>query len=158
MIRDTVKFSGTASSDGDALFVIVAQDPVETQRAISEQIALLLATQFEAAPHPVGKRFRKGAMRTLNAPATGSALAFPLGISGEPVGPIQSIENVLLAGWDMALSIRSDVIMGLAQPLLDQINSYRPTIGVHIDTSWPVPDIDTVYRVQVGITGFEWLP
>ena len=79
MIRDTVKFSGTASSDGDALFVIVAQDPVETQRAISEQIALLLATQFEAAPHPVGKRFRKGAMRTLNAPATGSALAFSTG-------------------------------------------------------------------------------
>ena len=113
VVNESVKFEGSAV-DGSNVISVVVVDPDEAKRTVTQQVALLLATQFEAAPHPVSRRFRKGMLRSLNAPSTGSAVAIPVGVTGEPVGAINSIKNVFLGGEDLALGIGAATILGLA--------------------------------------------
>jgi hypothetical protein len=164
VFKDSVRFQGTADEDLSALdagIVIFSGDPAATNAAnlakITRQIAGLLATRFEATPHKVSKRFRRGSMRSLNAPIGGSAVALPIGLSGgEPAGDIGSINNLLLEDSDLAIAISVDYIMSLTAPMLDAVKNIKFTVPVHVDL--PLKDFDTVYNVGVNPPKVEWEP
>jgi hypothetical protein len=163
LFKDSVRFQGTADEDLSALdsgIAIFSGDPAATDTAnlakITRQIAGLLATRFEATPHKVSKRFRRGSMRSLNAPIGGSAVALPIGLSGEPAGDIASINNLLLEDSDLAVGISVNYIMSLTGPMLDAVKNIHPTVPVHVDL--PLKDFDTVYHVGVNPPTVEWEP
>jgi hypothetical protein len=163
VVRDSVRFQGTAENDGGIIDLAVmgaASDPAADIAKITQQAARLLARRFEATPHPVSKRFRRGLLRSLNAPIGGSAVALPIGLSGDPAGDINSINNLLLDGRDLAVGINRDYIMSLTAQFQNAIRSFHQTIGIHISTGeWnPIPDFDTVYRVGVHPPTVEWEP
>jgi hypothetical protein len=122
---------------------------------VTRQIAMLLSTRFDATPHPVSPGFRKGQLRSLNLPA-GTAVALALGVSGPPAGNIASLDNVILAGRDLAIGVDVNALLRFAQPLLAQVATFKQTVSVHIGTPWPLPDIDTVYRVTLGTPSLTW--
>lgn len=165
VIKDTVQFTGTADDDRnplDSAVSVLTANPAAADAAniakITRQVAGLLATRFEATPHPVSKRFRRGSMRSLNAPIGGSAVATPIGLTGEPAGDIASINNLLLDGADFAVGVSLDYIMSLVNPALDPIRTFSQTVAVHVHTPWYMPDINTVYHVSVDPPSVEWLP
>lgn len=126
---------------------------------ITKQVAGLLATRFQATPHPVSRRFRRGSLRSLNPPSGGSAVALPIGLTGEPAGQVTSIENVVLNGSDVAFAVSVGHIMSLVQPAVDAVKAFHNTsIPVHVNTDWPQPDFDTVYRVHLNAPVVEWQP
>ncbi|MFZ0611484.1 MAG: TlpA disulfide reductase family protein [Desulfobacterales bacterium] len=148
VVRDSVRFQGTVEED-KSIFEFAAtvsdSDPAATAAAnvskITRQIARLLAKRFEATPHPVSKRFRRGSLRSLNAPIGGSALALPLGMTGEPVGQVSSINNVLLEGRDFGVAISREYILSKVQPILADV---KQNFGLTISFSYK-------YNVDVGI-------
>jgi len=160
VIRDTVQFTGTAVDDAQPWLVSAVAAGQDIESRLGRLIARQLATTFAASPHPVSRQFRRGAMRSLSVPIGGAAVALPIGLSGEPMGAIASIGNVLLGGSDFAIAIQRDSLLALAEPALSAIRNYTATVKVHIDTGQynPVPDIDTVYRVSVSPPVVEWHP
>lgn len=159
VVRDSVRFQGTAEDD-KSIFDIAAAggsgDPAAAAAAnsakVTRQVARLLARRFEAAPHPVSKQFRRGSLRSLNVPIGGSAVALPLGLTGEPFGQIHSIDNVLLNGSDFAVSVSINYIMGLVNPALDAIKTFNRSIPVS------AAGISTVYHVGVHPPTVQWIP
>ena len=163
VVRDFVQFRGTAVDDvgfGD-MVAIPSGDPAAIEAAniakVTRQIARLLAKRFEATPHPVSKRFRRGSLRSLNNQG-GSAIALPLGLNGDPWGNIHTVDNVLLNGADLAVGVNVNYLMSVAQKAVQPFASFALTVAVHIDTPWPAPDIDTVYHVGVHPPAVEWIP
>ncbi len=157
MNPDTVQFQGDAEEDRGLLLSPIdpASDAANKAR-ITKQIAVQLATRFEATPHPVSKHFRRGSLRSLTSPGA-SAVVMPLGISGEPVGQVTSINSLLIGGSDFAVAISRDSILALAAPTVAAIQGFNPTVHVHVSTPWPAPDIDTVYRVGISPPTVDWL-
>ena len=148
VVRDSVRFQGTAEDDKgifDLTATVSTGDPAATAAAnnakVTRQIARLLAKRFEATPHPVSKRFRRGSLRSLNAPIGGSAVALPLGMTGEPWGQIASINNVLLEGRDFGVAISREYILSQVQPILDDV---KQNFSLTISFSYK-------YNVDVGI-------
>ena len=168
VIRDSVRFEGTAKDDVGLVGVLIgdaASDAAAAAAAaanvarVTRQTARLLARRFQATPHPVSKRFRRGSMRSLNASGS-SAVALPVGLSGEPAGDINSINNVLLQGSDLAVAVHIGYIMGLTGSMLDAVKNFSLNVNVHISTGTynPIPDFDTVYRVGVHPPSVVWEP
>jgi hypothetical protein len=124
VIRDSVTFRGTVEND-ESIFELAGagSDPAASIAKVTRQIAHLLARRFEATPHPVSKRFRRGSLRSLNAPTGGSAVALPLALGGEPVGQITSIDTVLVANRDLAIAVSVEYVMSQAMPLLEMLAS-----------------------------------
>ncbi len=167
VIASTVVFTGTAEPSAQevarGLFLDAATAEVNAsahQETITEVIRLLLSTTFEATPHPVARQFRRGHLRSLSSPTDGSAVALAVGLSGEPVGDLASIEHVVLSEADFALAVSVDYIMTLLEQARCQLGGFNPTVAVHVDTgSWnPIPDIDTVYHVTVNPPSVTWVP
>ncbi|MBA3356626.1 MAG: hypothetical protein H0U18_11970 [Pyrinomonadaceae bacterium] len=163
VVRDSVRFEGTAQEDESVLGGGISILPVDTavvdaanMAKITKQIAGLLATRFEATPHPVSNRFRRGLLRSLNAPIGGSAVVTPIGLSGEPAGNIASVNNLLLEGADLAVAIDVGYIMSIVNPALDAIKTFSKTVKVHVSTPWPAPDIDTVYHAGLHPPKVAW--
>ena len=167
VVPDSVRFEGSALDDvllqpslalvGDA----AADAAAEAARVakVTRQAAALLATDFEATPHPVGAGFRKGSLISLAVPGSGSAVALPIALDGgRPAGNIASIQHVLLGGADLAVGVSVQAILALAQPALDSVKAFSATVGIHISTPWPAPDVDTVYRAGVHPPTIAWLP
>jgi hypothetical protein len=161
--RGSVSFAGTTDDDIDMLSVIVIPDGDQAaylaamKAKVTRQIARLLAKRFEATPHKVSSRFRRGAMRSLNRGGA-SALVAAIGLDGDPWGDIHSVGNILLNGHDIAVAIRVEYIMAIAQKMVEPFNSFALTIPIHIGTPWPAPDIDTVYHVGVNPASISWQP
>ena len=126
---------------------------------VTRQVARLLARRFQATPHPVSKRFRRGSMLSLNT-SGGSAVALPVGLSGEPAGNIHGINNVLLQGSDLAVAVDIGYIMGLTGSMLTAVKNFSLDVHVHISTGTynPVPDFNTVYHVGVHPPSVVWEP
>ncbi len=159
VVRDSVRFQGTAKDDKsifDLAATVSSSDPAATAAAniakVTRQIAMVLAKRFEATPHPVSKRFRRGSLRSLNAPIGGSAIALPLGLTGEPWGEVASINNVLLNGTDLAVAVSIGTIMALVNSTLDPIRTFSRSIPVDAAA------ISTVYHVGVHPPSVQWLP
>ncbi len=155
VVRDSVTFQGTAEDDQSIFEVPAAasaNDPATEIAKITRQIARLLARRFEASPQEISKRFRRGLLRSLNAPIGGSAVALPLGLTGEPWGQIHSIDNVLLGGSDLAVAVNIGYIMSMVNSALDPIRTFSRSIPVG------AAGISTVYHVGVHPPSVQWLP
>jgi hypothetical protein len=158
VVRDSVRFVGTTAEDKGTLDVYVADpatadaDAAANVAKVTRQAARLLARRFEATPHPVSKRFRRGSLRSLNAPIGGSAVALPIGLSGEPWGDIHSIDNLLLNGFDLAVGVNIGYIWGLVDAAMGPIKTFSRTVPVS------AAGISTVYRVGVHPPSIQWLP
>lgn len=124
-IGDTVSFTGTAEDDLNILSVVPSTSNAAADDAHITQLARYLLThQFEATPHKVSRRFRRGAMRSLNVGPNRSAVAVPIGISGDPTsGNIASVDQDFLDGRDVGIAINRDYIMGKIQEQLDAIKA-----------------------------------
>lgn len=168
VIRESVRFEGTARDDVGVVGVLVGNAGSDAAAAaaaaaniarVTRQVARLLARRFQATPHPVSKRFRRGSMLSLNI-SGGSAVTLPVGLSGEPAGDIHSINNLLLQGHDLAVAVHIGYIMGLTTSMLDAVKNFSLNVFVHISTGKynPIPDFDTVYRVGVHPPSIVWEP
>jgi hypothetical protein len=163
VVRESVTFDGTVDDDIDMLSIIVIPDgdvaarQAEMKARVKRQIARLLAKRFEAMPHKVSPRFRRGALRSLNAGGQ-SAIVAAVGLNGDPVGNIASVGNILLGGSDLAVAINRDYIMRVAQDAVNPIGSFGLTINIHVSTPWPAPDIDVTYHVGVNPPSITWQP
>lgn len=169
VVKESVRFTGTAEDDANPAIQMVSMGAAQTaadhaakEAAITRQAVYLLAKRFAAAPHPVSPRFRRGSMRSLREPSGASAVAVPLGLNGDPVGDIGTIENLLPDNSDFAIGISVGSIKSLADPALQQLTQPIPAIPVpvHVPTGPFLPDIDfsTVYHVNINPPTFEWLP
>ncbi len=158
VVRDSVRFEGTAVGDSSLVQIELPPAPSDPAMAIAKvtrQIAGLLAAQFEASPHPVSQGFRKGQLRSLSLPS-GTAVVLPVGVSGPPAGDIASIDDILLDGRDLAIGVDVNAVLRPAQPLLAQVAGFQQSVKVHVSVPWPLPDIDTVYRVTVAAPTLTW--
>jgi hypothetical protein len=177
-VERSVTFTGDASYEDD-FSVIMPPDEATMNAQITKQLAVLLVHVFEAAPHKVGPRFRKGSFKSLaQAPGTvnelpvpflpsgvfeipvgGNAVVVPLGVAQDPPpGLIDSPTNVVLADRDFAVAVSSESIMALVEPALDVIRSYQQTWSVTVSTFWDDEAISTVYRGSVDSASAQWLP
>ena len=156
VVKESVRFTGSALDDVGPIGIHVLQpDPAVLNARITQLIAALLATRFEAVPHPVSPRFRRGAVISVGG-GFGAAVALPLSFNGAPSGSIMSIPGPLVNGRDIAVAIRREALLALAQPMLDAVAAFKLTVGVHVGT--PIgPDIDTVYHVNVGAPSIQWV-
>jgi hypothetical protein len=156
VVRDSVRFTGTAGEDTGPLGVAMSTAAGGTAgniAKITNQIAHLLETRFEATPHKVSsERFKRGAMRSLSTPIGGTAVALPLPVNGPPTGAITSIENLILEGADFGIGVSRDYIMSLVRSAIDSIAGFKAT--------YPVDEagISTVYRVAIDPPAVEWQP
>ena len=123
VVEDTVSFTGTAVDDTALISATQASiDPSTADARITRVARHLLKTTFQATPHKVSGRFRRGTMRSLNTGAKSSLVAIPIGISGDPTGgKIESINQNILGGRDVAIGINRDVIMSRIQAQLDEV-------------------------------------
>lgn len=169
VVRDSVRFEGTARDETVFTGILVSDAASDAAAAaaaaanvakVTRQVARLLARRFEATPHPVSKRFRRGALRSLNTSVGGTAVALPIGISGEPMGDVNSINNVLLEGNDLAVGVNLAYIMSLTGPVLDVVKNFSMTVHVHISTGTynPIPDFDTDYHIGMHPPTISWEP
>ncbi|NJM92275.1 MAG: hypothetical protein HC861_06270 [Rhodospirillaceae bacterium] len=162
VVRDSVEFRGTAVDDvgfGD-MVAIPSSDPDAIEAAnlakVTRQIARLLAKRFEATPHKVSKRFRRGSMRSLNNQG-GSAIALPLGLQGDPWGNVHTIDNVLLNGTDLAVAVSVNYMMGLAAKMVQPLASFSQQIYVKVTGPFGFTE-DTTYTVGVHPPSVQWFP
>ena len=167
-IGDTVSFTGTAEDDVNILSVIPSTSNAAADDARITQLAMYLLThQFEATPHKVSRRFRRGAMRSLNVGANRSAVAVPIGISGDPsAGNIASVDQDFLDGKDVGIAVNRDYIMGKIQEQLDAIKaSFLTNLEFHHKTSvdlgflggFDVLTITIDYTVTLTSATAQWL-
>ncbi len=157
LVPGSVEFRGEAFNQSPQLLVLYPDDPNEINALITRRISLLLMTRFEAAPHRVSRRFRRGAIRSLAIEGQ-SAVTTALSLEGgEPAGNIASVSGIFLGGAGFAVALNRDLILRLAEPALAAIRGARPTIGFRIFTGQynPVPDFDTVYRVYTNDPALE---
>jgi hypothetical protein len=158
VVKDSVSFTGTAVDDINPLVIVnTIVDEAGINTRITRQIAALLATQFEAAPHKVSRRFRAGSMCSVAAPIGGSAIALPISLSGDdPVGQIASLQNLFLDDHDFAIALRVEVLMGVVEPMLADLRSfsqkYKTTINPFIGSS---KTIHHTARVTLATAAWE---
>lgn len=133
VVRESVEFDGTAFDDTTRF--TVSTNRATTIGRIAKQVALLLATRFEATPHRVGSRFRRGSMRSLAA-AGQSCVAIPLALTGPPAGNIASVQHNLLDNADFAAALQSSYLLLMFEPALDTIRAYTATFHTVV-AAWP---------------------
>jgi hypothetical protein len=156
VVKDSVRFTGTAMDDVSPFAAGVSGvDDAAMNARITKQIAHLLATQFEATPHPVSKRFQRGAMRSLSAPIGGSAVAVPIELSGPASGAITSVNNLLLDGSDFAVGVRLEYLMAMVEPTLAEIRAYTASFKTTI-SPWVGPDIIIRHTARVTSATVNW--
>ena len=168
VVSDTVSFTGTAEDDVSLISIAPALiDPSVADARITEIARHLLSKRFEATPHKVSRRFRRGAMRSLNIGPNKSLVAVPIGLSGDPsAGQISSINQDVLEGRDVGIAINRDVIIAKIQEALDQIRSSFRTVfrfyhrsGLDLG-SWGDLDVITVtidWTVTLKTATAQWI-
>ncbi len=161
VVPETVHFAGTAEDEINFTGMYTpggaVEDHAQVEERISRQVAVALLTEFQATPHPVSKRFRRGSLRSLDANGE-TAVVAPVPVNGDPAGNIASVNWLFLQGADFGIAVSTATVMALAEPALAPIRDFHPTIKVHVGTPWPAPDIDTVYRVWTNPPVVEWHP
>lgn len=124
VIGDSVTFRGTAVDDVNILTVAPPLDENVVNAKITALISMLLRTKFEATPHRVSKRFRRGAMRSLHVGVNRSVVAVPIGLVGDPTaGRIDSIDQDILGPTDFGIAISREYLLSKIQPRLDEVKA-----------------------------------
>lgn len=160
VVGDSVSFTGTAVDDVNLMLTALpGESPAAVNARITRLITLLLKTKFEATPHHVSKRFRRGAMRSIHLGIDQSAVVMPVGLSGDPVaGKIESVDQDLLEGRDFGIAISREYILAQVQPILDDIKAnYHQVISFYYKYNLDVGffDVDVVtidIKWGVGLT------
>jgi len=157
VVKESVRFTGTAVDDVNLLVVTALVDEAAVNQRITRQIAALLATTFEPAPHRVSRRFRVGNLRTISAPLGGSAVALPVSISGsDPVGQISSLKNLFLDGRDFAIALRVEVLLGTVEPMLAELRAVRLNYATTITpVIGPSKTIHHTARITLATAAWE---
>lgn len=166
VVDDSVSFTGTAVDDLNLLQMIAGLvDDDEVNARITRVLTRLLKTNFEATPHRVSKRFRRGAMRSLHPGPNQSAVVLPIGLSGEPVGGrIESVDQDFLDGRDFGVAISRDYILSKVQPVLDDIRanfdmtfsfSYKANLDVGV-FDVDVVTVNITWRVNLTKATASW--
>jgi hypothetical protein len=165
LVRGSVTFAGTWADEDQPGLVIRIPDIAEEEARdreirgrITRQIEALLATMFEATPHPVSQRFRRGTLRSLSLANGRSAVVIPVGLTGEPSGQIASVNSILLGDSDFGIGVALEYILSVADRALAAVRTFNTTVHVHVSTPWPSPDVDTVYRIRVNPPSVSWQP
>ena len=163
VVPDSVRFQGTMAEDRSGLGAIIeasasnAATEATNITRIETQIAVLLARRFEATPHPIKPGFRRDLMRSLNRSTSSPAVAVALDLGrGAPAGSVASMNTSFLENADIGFGVSLEYLLSLAQPLLDQVSTFKETFPVHVDL--PLKDFDTVYRVSLEPPTIEWEP
>jgi hypothetical protein len=165
-MRDTVSFTGTAVDEEELTAIATATvDPAVADARITKLARFLLTKRFEATPHKVSNRYRRGSMRSLNVGPKRSAVAVPIGLSGDPSsGNIASIDQELLAGKDIGIAVSKDFIMGKIQKELDAARAsfFLQTRIVHKEHAdwlggftWMTTTID--YTIKLNTATAQWI-
>jgi hypothetical protein len=168
VIGDTVSFTGTAEDDATNEFSIAAAslDPAVADARITRLARALLRTRFEATPHKVSRRFRRGSMRSLHVGANRTVVAVPIGLTADPpAGRIDSINQDLLEGRDFGIAIDRDFIMSKVQQEMDAIKeSFQTTFGFQLKTNVDVgiADVDVLtvtidWSIKLTAASAQWL-
>lgn len=156
VVRDSVRFDGDwDDADGGlvpAFAVVPTSDPDTTRELIRRQIVALLDDRFEATPHPVSARFRRGHLRSIVGHGT-SAVTF--GMHGD--GDIASVGNIFLDGADVAAAYAVEPLMAEVDRVLDSLRSIAPIVPV-VATPFIGPSVSTVYRGRITSLSAEWIP
>jgi hypothetical protein len=146
VVERSVEFSGTAVDDD--LTVVAVTNAAVADARITKLLAILLKTRFEATPHRVSSRFRRGSMRSLNVGVNRSLVAIPLSLgSGAPSGQLDSIDQDLLEGKDFGVGISREYILSKIQPILDEVKasfSYDFSFRFKFNVDLGVFDADVV--------------
>jgi hypothetical protein len=145
---DTVTFRGTTADDqsSSAAMVHVPAAPVDYIPKVTRQIAYQLATTFEATPHPVSTRFRRGRMRSLR-----PSVILPLALSGgDPVGDINSVDNPLNGSNDFDIRVDVEYIMSFARDAMSDVRDRVATMPHIPVTVHGLFGFSTVYRVYAN--------
>lgn len=168
VIADTVSFTGTAEDDApDFVTIGAAIDAATADARITRVARVLLRTRFEATPHKVSRRFRKGSMRSLHVGAHGSLVTAPIGLTVDPPpGDINSINQDLLDGRDFGVAVTREYIMGLVSQQLDAIKASASTTlrlyhRTYVDVGW-FGDVDLLvvtidYSIKLTSVSAQWL-
>ena len=167
-IGDTVSFTGTAKDDLKPLSVLPTVSNAAADDAKITQLAThLLTAQFEATPHKVSRRFRRGSMRSLNVGTNRSAVVVPIGLTGDPsAGNIASIDQDFLDGRDVGIAVNRDFIMGRIQEQLDAIKAsfqrnlefkYKSSVDLGFLGGIDVLTVTIDYTVKLTSAGAQWL-
>jgi hypothetical protein len=173
VVRDSVQFVGTAQGQLSETTLITEQPVTATSDAeniakITRQIAWQLATRFAAKPHRItSTRFKRGSLRSLNAPIGGSAVATPLSLNDqEPVGDVASINNLILEGSDLGIAVSTSAIMAMVEKVIAPLRTYAksfPAAGTHyhatvssVTTQWLSQTSDA--KIKLKVTGSAVTP
>lgn len=167
-IGDTVSFTGTAADDANPLLVSpTIVDPATADLRITQLARFLLTNQFEATPHKVSRRFRRGSMRSLNVGANRSAVVVPIGLSGDPsAGRIDSVNQDILDGRDVGIAVNKDFIIGKIQEQLDAIKTgflmklqfhHRTYLDLGFLGDVDVVEITINYTITLTSASAQWL-
>jgi hypothetical protein len=157
---DSISFDGTAVDGGLLGQLERVLDSQAIDERITRQFAALLLTQFAAAPQKVGRSFRVGSMRSLNIGGS-SAVVIPVGMAGgPPLGRLDSADQILLDGNDMALAVSREYIMSVVQASLDDLRSrfyHEIEVRTEIDVGlFDVEALDIHYGVRLTNATADW--
>src|SRR5439155_14258255 len=158
VVRKSVSFAGTAHHGGEILHIHSgASDEDEDGAHVTRQIAELLATQFAATPQKVSTAFRPGSLRSLNVGGE-SAVAAPIGLGGvPPLDRLDSIEQVIVRGNDLAVGIDRDYIVSQAQQVLDDlVAEFYATFRIRVTSLFGFDVVDFGYGVSLTNATAEW--
>ncbi|MBW3579253.1 MAG: hypothetical protein KY462_16270 [Actinobacteria bacterium] len=154
--RDSVRFDGDWDDSEGELVPVIGVFPVAdldtTREVIRRQIVGLLDGRFEATPHAVSKRFRRGHLRSI---VGGGDSAVTFGLQGD--GNIASVGAIFLDGADVAAAFAVEPLLAAVDGVLDSLRSIAPSVGVTI-TSFLGPSVSTVYRGRITSSSAEWIP
>jgi hypothetical protein len=173
VVEDTVSFTGTGTYE-EGVEAPLGDDQA-VSAAVTRQAVALLSSVFDPAPHQIGA-FRRGTAKSINqAPATmpdqvfgeppsqdvpvgGSAVVIPVGLTGDPPGgALNSLQNVVLAGSDMAVAVDKNVLMSQVDAGLDGIKRYDASFPVEVRVAGYAVS-STSYHIWVEATDAKWSP
>ncbi|MBX7435409.1 hypothetical protein JDV09_25400 [Mycobacterium sp. Y57] len=146
--HETVSFRGTTADDvslSDLVAIVPGPPATDPIPAVTRQLAYQLAGRFEAAPHPVSPRFRRGQMMSL-----AHCVIMPLALSGGPVGDIGTVVSTERRNSDFAIRVDAEYLMSFARQALDDMKANVAAMpSIPVSVSGPF-GFDTVYRVYVN--------
>lgn len=166
VVDDSVSFAGTAVDDVSIMTAAQSSiDPSTADARITTLARHLLKTRFRATPHKVSRRFRRGAMRSLNTGINNSLVAVPIGLSGDPsAGKIESISQSILNKRDVAIGINRDAIMAKINEHLELMRqSFRMFYHFHNRTNFElgvsvkVFEADIEWSITLSSMSAQWI-
>jgi peroxiredoxin len=155
-IRDRALTFLVLEVDPDSISFTSFGDP-SADPQITEQARLVMARQMWVKPHPLVNDFMADHFLTLVGPGGETAVAHPLGTgSSPPVGDIESVRQLFLAGEDFAVAVTSSYVLSQVQPALDALKSAPPQTFTVTVRLFIFKVISATYTVTIETATAKW--